>query len=475
MIKVSDKAIKHENNIINDTDKVLMQENTDILKLNFVQRISVSSPGCPSFVKGIQPIKVPGQQTKDCSVKLVRLDIDLDETIKTEPHRHDKLSDGDKVLRSLGGFLGMGEMLAHLLDGEDAEVRDPVAAFLLFLVERQNIWERRRRDPQSKWEIRRWESLERRDMENKLTQNKIMAVHFFTNLYRELDKGTVYFRNQISTTDLKSRGLSRELNEDILKKVLYKSTVYRLLNQIKTFKEFGCIPDFNEWEEFEEFLYGKKERNETIFTSAHQSMGFDRYLNSIEYLRVNLDSLTDTIFRAAEDRSLARCFHTLTSIPNVGNFLAWQVLCDLLEAQVLGRCTENQWTKLGPGAKDGIKKIFGNDLSKTELEYTRLLRDICALEGEESGFEALGVKFPALFGHKLSLKNIEHALCEFSKYWRHALASQPGGRKYNVATPPDLSCCVLCGQKVGDAKQEVKKYKVFKDHFEFEEIIPNNG
>merc|ERR1719186_1423078 len=214
-----------------------MAEDWDILKLNFVQKISVSSDNTSK--------KVPGQQTKDCSVKLIRLDIDLDETIKTEPHRHEKLSDGDKVLRSLGGLIGMGEMLAHLLDGEDAEVRDAVVAFLLFLLERQNIWERRRRDPQGKWEIRRWESLERRDMENKLTQNEVMAVHFFTNVYRELDKGTVYFRNQISTTDLKFRGLSRELNEDILKKVLYKSTVYRLLNQINTFKEFSCIPDFN--------------------------------------------------------------------------------------------------------------------------------------------------------------------------------------------------------------------------------------
>jgi hypothetical protein len=35
----------------------------------------------------------------------------------------------------------------------------------------------------------------------------------------------------------------------------------------------------------------------------------------------------------------------------VGSFLAWQVVCDLMESQCLKPCTENDWTELGPGAK----------------------------------------------------------------------------------------------------------------------------
>ena len=115
-------------------------------------------------------------------------------------------------------------------------------------------------------------------------------------------------------------------------------------------------------------------------------------MKQLSLLYINLDDLTHKILCAAEDRSLARCFEIITSVPYIGPFLGWQVLCDLLESQTLGRCNDNQWTKLGPGAKHGLEIIFGKGLSKNEeLDYTRLLRDVCALEGDKSGFEALGL------------------------------------------------------------------------------------
>ena len=91
-----------------------------------------------------------------------------------------------------------------------------------------------------------------------------------------------------------------------------------------------------------------------------------------------------------------------------------QMLCDLLEARVLGECTDNQWTCLGPGAKAGLSRIFG----RHSLNLTRLMRDLAAHTGPQSGFLALGIEFPAFLGRPLSLKNVEHALCEFDKYYR---------------------------------------------------------
>ena len=96
----------------------------------------------------------------------------------------------------------------------------------------------------------------------------------------------------------------------------------------------------------------------------------------------------------------------------------FQVLCDLLESRVLGACTDNQWTCLGPGAKSGLRRIFSLDSNRHELGLTRLLRNICASRGPGSGFAALGKQFPTLLGKELSLKNVEHALCEFDKYFR---------------------------------------------------------
>ena len=84
--------------------------------------------------------------------------------------------------------------------------------------------------------------------------------------------------------------------------------------------------------------------------------------------------------------------------------------------------TDNQWTCLGPGAKQGLNRLFPDcHPGHGNLSLTRLLRDICAIDGPKSGFQKLGVHFPAFLNKPFSLKNIEHALCEFDKYYRFAV------------------------------------------------------
>ena len=58
----------------------------------------------------------------------------------------------------------------------------------------------------------------------------------------------------------------------------------------------------------------------------------------------------------------------------------------------------------------GIEHIFGKK-ETNHLEKARLLRDM-----QHSAFKALGVNFPWFHGRKITLKNFEHALCEFHKY-----------------------------------------------------------
>ena len=114
----------------------------------------------------------------------------------------------------------------------------------------------------------------------------------------------------------------------------------------------------------------------------------------------------------------------------MGAFFAWQILCDLLETRVIGENTDNQWTCLGPGAKNGLRRIFPLETTKGELKFTRILRDICSPRGPKSGFTALGLEFPAFLDKPLSLKNVEHALCEYDKYFRLATGAQVRDRGY---------------------------------------------
>ena len=81
--------------------------------------------------------------------------------------------------------------------------------------------------------------------------------------------------------------------------------------------------------------------------------------------------------------------------------------------------------------ENGLRRIFRMSSTQGELRHTRLLRDLCSPAVPGSGFSALGLKFPAFLGKALSLKNVEHALCEFDKYFRSAQGIQVKEREYS--------------------------------------------
>ena len=75
----------------------------------------------------------------------------------------------------------------------------------------------------------------------------------------------------------------------------------------------------------------------------------------------------------------------LTAFNNI--FFAKQVLCNLLELNI----TKNSWVVLGPRARAGLGRI-----------------------------KTLELDFVEFVGKKLSMKHIEHGLCEHGKYFRLA-------------------------------------------------------
>ena len=151
-------------------------------------------------------------------------------------------------------------------------------------------------------------------------------------------------------------------------------------------KELKGIPDINKYQQFEAAIKKIKNDGGACFTNAHQTMGFHRYFSLMHDLRRNkyklLKSLSADIYVLSnddEENNLEEIFYTIKTLPNVGDFLAWQgkttlryhwekkyvssysylimlvfcckVTCDLLESDVLPKCHENQFVQLGPGAR----------------------------------------------------------------------------------------------------------------------------
>jgi hypothetical protein len=176
-------------------------------------------------------------------------------------------------------------------------------------------------------------------------------------MYRECDRGTAFFRRQVKPL-LEGRVLG-EVSVELIKEVGLKSIVYRLINKVETFANYGGLPGTKDFSKFLAFLRGLKDDGAVIFTGAHQNMGFDRLMDTFKHLRKNIDPMARSIAKAARGRGVKEIQAILQSLPNVGGFFAWQILCDLLEGRLLGRCTDNQWTCLGPGARNGLGRIFG--------------------------------------------------------------------------------------------------------------------
>jgi hypothetical protein len=143
---------------------------------------------------------------------------------------------------------------------------------------------------------------------------------------------------------------------------------------------------------------------------------------------------------------LEKCVDILSEIHCVGDFFAWQISCDLMESKCLGGCGENDWAVLGPGARNGIEIIFGEGedyLAKVEI-LRHIQDDVCKA--------VLNREYPKWDNRSLSLKSLEHALCEFCKYYnvegsvdkkKNAKLSKKNGSRYKEID--DKKTC-RCGQ-----------------------------
>ena len=120
----------------------------------------------------------------------------------------------------------------------------------------------------------------------------------------------MFFRNCLNKTDLKGIAINKDdIDENLVKKVLFKSIVYRLINKVETFMNFGSsgmIPDENDFPQFLEFLKEKKAEGLVIFTAAHQNMGMNRLLATLSHVKQHIKTLVDSIVKHAKARSIRK-------------------------------------------------------------------------------------------------------------------------------------------------------------------------
>ncbi len=254
------------------------------------------------------------------------------------------------------------------------------------------------------------------------TSDPVLSKYKFTNVFRDLDPGTRFVKNDILG--------KLERPEDIIFNII----IYRVYNKIETFKAVG-LQRFDHFDKgpFESRLRTLKASGMPVFTNAFVVPSYrwidpakDKIANTSTFIENLSGTIKDVISRIMGERDSEYTFKQLLNIEGIGPFLAYQIAVDIgyWNKEVFD---ESVFVVAGPGCKRGIDFLFGN---RGGLSYGQCIEYVRDRQG--GFFKQIGIDENLLFDDRkerhLNLMALENCFCEFSKYVR---ASTSTGRPRN--------------------------------------------
>lgn len=264
--------------------------------------------------------------------------------------------------------------------------RDRLDDFVWWMCERQHIWRRRfveEQDPP-------W------------TDDPILQEYHFCNVHRELDAGTQYYLDTIASANDQET-------------ILLNTIVYRFFNRPETMDVLNPPVTVSRWES--EDITARlhiHEQSHPVFSSAYRVTTHEwadslSKIDNIIYGVIRddlLENWTRYVNSILNADSMEDAWEGLKEIRGIGDFLAYEIVTDL-NYSVLP-FSENDFVNIGPGAAKGLDYIFGQ---VEENDLRRLCQNIDHLFSEH------GYTFPYWEEKpELTLRDIEHSLCELSTY-----------------------------------------------------------
>lgn len=266
------------------------------------------------------------------------------------------------------------------------------------------------------------------------TDDEVLRNYFFTNPYRENDKVTQWFREQVR----------EPLTAD--PKVLFATICFRWFNWIPTGQlllscknvkpprhRFGLLEDWDT-ESAVSYLTAYSSGNQ-VFTGAFNisnSGSTKPKINRVceDYIQPAWEAcgpdgwMKDDMVRGAYEGKLTMqaAHELLMELPGLGGsgFMAYEVVCDLRYTNYLKGATDKlTWSNPGPGARRGINRLLGKDLTASVKDWPAQSANLLAIVRRKLN------KMPPF-----EMREIEHSLCEFDKYERARLADGHLKRRY---------------------------------------------
>lgn len=271
------------------------------------------------------------------------------------------------------------------------------------------------------------------------TDDLVLRNLKFCNVYRELDKGTIYILDEVID----------KLGDN--PNTIFNTIAYRIFNKYNFFEDIGGLLDYRNFGDeqtnvIEKNLDNILENGGTVFNDAYMICGIpinrkyrpgDKHVQILEMLKLlapNIDKLYKNIKRAVRPKDILK---ELKGVYYIGNFLAYEIWCDLsyINDPRMFKWTDDDFVNMGPGAKWGVRLIWGGEKKdykdKDYIEKCKWLRDIQVEYWEKIPF--IEVAYDNAYSNQpfLSLRNVEHSLCEYRKYYNQKYLRKGKRRKFS--------------------------------------------
>lgn len=234
------------------------------------------------------------------------------------------------------------------------------------------------------------------------TRDPILQRYKFTNVFRQLDRGTVWLTQHI---------ISPHYDDPDQSLLLFNLVQYRMYNWIPTGEFLGYLTKWDA-ERVRVGLQARQDAGIQVFTGAHivrGENGIPKITSHCQTLSTIWQDRRRIYDRVREGGTLQAAFECFLTYRMIGDFLAYEFVTDLRNTQILGDAPDVMtWASAGPGAQRGLLRLFP-DL-RTREDFLGAMRGLLR-ESQRPG--VLGEHVPPL-----ELRDIEHSLCEFDKYWR---------------------------------------------------------
>jgi hypothetical protein len=250
------------------------------------------------------------------------------------------------------------------------------------------------------------------------TDDPILRDYKFTNVFRQLDRGTVWLTENFLVPHA----------DDRLELLAFNICWYRMFNFWKTGAALGWQTSWDA-EDHKRRLTIWAEKGNQVFTNAHIIYSppgkpkIDAIVDVCSDLYHMCLAAGALVTCAREEKRLQTVFEGLTEVDCVGGFMAYEMVSDMRHTRLLSDAHDiMMWANMGPGAQRGLRRL--GLPAKNQKEGVSSMRDL--LNTSNMVRPEFLTNVP-----QMEMRDIEHSLCEFDKYCRVKFGEGEPRMKFN--------------------------------------------